>query len=99
MEKEKLKARVAELEEEKPDAAEIIELRKACGIYITNGKNNRKKILELNAELDMYDELVLFVIRELSAYLDDTVSRKAIYLRVIEERQRIKKLAQTRGKK
>ena len=43
--------RIAELEEEKPDAAEIIELRKAVGIYSENGKTYREKIKRLDAAL------------------------------------------------
>ncbi len=42
-----LEDRERELEEEKPDAAEIIELRKACAIYQDSGITNRKRIKEL----------------------------------------------------
>ena len=50
-ENEELQQRIEELEAEKPDAAEIIELRKACAIYQTNGIANRARIEELEVKL------------------------------------------------
>ena len=77
------------LDEEQPDKAEIIELRKACKIYADGMKLQRAQIAEKEQLLDEFGEEEAALVRDFTAELDSHKTQIAEYEKAFERISRI----------